>query len=571
MSNLVFLGRPSTLPRSFLQFKQTQKRREFDFRQKLVKKAIYKHCSPDLADKSINWWRRSKGGPQDIEIDFKKTNRNYFPVKRDYHYLRALRVVERLFRPSRKLHPIAYPDLRYYPWTLSVSAEAPYSILPRYQTLLREKHALGEIVDSRTSFHNLYNEIFDENRPLIHLIKTGDPKFWNPDGTPKPYYFTTLHARSHLVPADASDKLRAVFGLPKLFLQAENMFIWNLQREYLNNINSPMLWGYETMKGGWRKLFNRSSHKRYNSVLSIDWSGFDRRALHEIIDDVHSIWRSWFDFSAYEPTVFYPNSKPDPQEIERLWYWMTDLVKHYPILTPTGKLYKWNHNGIASGFMQTQLLDSFVNSVMILTSLSSCGVDIDSPNFQLFVQGDDSLCLFPEMMYDVYGQRFLEMIAIESRNRFDAKLSTKKSRFTRSLIGQTVLHYDVDLNGCASRDPSDLLGHLLYPEHPQTLSATASAAIGIAQASMGQSREVYNTCKDVYDFIVSELGTKIKYSNRLYTERERLNLPPLPKYFPTFDEIYSQNFSLAERTYSECQRTWPTDSTSSGGFYFLNN
>jgi len=492
-------------------------------------------------------------------------------VKRDYHYRRALRVVEKAFRPSRVLHPISYPDLRYYPWTLPVSAEAPYTLLPKHQQRLREKAAAGEIDNTRTSFHNLYDEIFSDNRILFHKIKNGDQEFWNPDGTPKPYYFTTLHARSHLVQQDEPDKLRAVFGLPKLFLQAENTFIWNLQREYLNTQKSPLLWGFETMKGGWRKLFNRTSHKRYNSVLSIDWSGFDRRALHEVIDDVHSMWRSWFDFSCYEPTIFYPNSKTNPDRLEKLWHWMTDLVKHYPILTPTNKLYKWTHNGIASGFMQTQLLDSFVNSIMILTCLSQADINIESDNFQFFVQGDDSICLFPEQYFEIYGQKFLDIIAQFARDRFDAKLSAKKSRFTNSLINQTVLHYDVDLNGCAHRPPAELLAHLLYPEHPQDLSATASAAIGIAQAAMGSSKQVYNTCLDVYQFITRELKHKVKVRPGFNLQRERINLPPIPSTFPSFNETYLQNYSLEERTESEKQRTWPTNQTSANGFYFLNN
>jgi len=57
MSNLVFLGRSSIVPRSFLQFKDTQKKREYDFRSKLIKKAIYKCCDLQTANKAINFYR----------------------------------------------------------------------------------------------------------------------------------------------------------------------------------------------------------------------------------------------------------------------------------------------------------------------------------------------------------------------------------------------------------------------------------------------------------------------------------------------------------------------------------
>jgi len=540
------------------------------FNERIVKKAIYKFCSPELADKAINGYRMSDGTTHAILEDLKRTDQPYHPVKRDYHYLRALRVCEKLFRPSRRLKPIAFPDLRYYPWNLSVSAEAPYNVQSHYEKYVRQKQSMGEIDNSFLTFHNLYNEIFNDNRRLVHDIKDGHSDFFESDGTPKPYYWTNVHARAHLVQQEDPDKLRAVFGVPKLLLFTENMFIWNIQREYLNNnFSSPMLWGYETFKGGWNKLYTRIHRKKFNSVLSIDWKQFDRRALHEVIDDVHHIWRSWFDFDAgYEPTSEYPNSKTNPSRIENLWKWMTDMVKHYPMRVDSGHMYKWTFNGIASGFQQTQLLDSFVNTIMILTCLSSLGINIEAENFQLFVQGDDSLVTFCENLFIQYGEKlFLEKLSKEALTRFNALLSDTKSKFSNSLSHVDVLHYS-NKAGRALRPEAEFLAHLLYPERTRSLGATASAAAGIAQAAMGSSRTVYNVCLDVYNFIKHELSEE-PTSKFLQKQRVRASLPEIPTVFPSFDETFSQNYSVQVRTETENERLWPTD-PSRMSFYFLH-
>jgi hypothetical protein len=157
-----------------------------------------------------------------------------------------------MFRPKRLLKPITFPDLRYYPWTISTSAEAPYTESKYWQDRLVQKQAEGETENARSIFHNLYDEIFHINRQLVHDIKFGRQPFWNKQGEPVPYKWNYLHSRSHMVKADKPDKIRAVFGVPKLLLMVENMFIWNLQREYLNRKpgTSPLLWGFETIRGG---------------------------------------------------------------------------------------------------------------------------------------------------------------------------------------------------------------------------------------------------------------------------------------------------------------------------------
>lgn len=540
------------------------------FVKRATKKAIFKTCPPEIAKQAIDGYYRSPTDETAAEENFLLTDQPYIDVPRDLHYHRALRVVEKMFRPSRRLLPIAFPDLRYYPWTLNTSAEAPYRESEQWYEYVKQKHREGKVDNDRLSFHNLYDELFQKNRVYIHQIKDGLKPFWNDDGSPEPYEFTYLHSRAHMVKSEQPPKIRAVFGVPKLLLMAENMFIWNLQKEYLNHRTNrgPLLWGYETFRGGWTHLVQRLCGKQINSILSADWSGFDHYALHETIDDIHNIWRNWFDFNlGYEPSISdnhdYSHTETDEIRIQRLWDWMCFSIKHTPIKAESGNMYRWKFNGFASGFQQTQLLGSFINATYLLTCLSACGINIDSDHFQALFQGDDSITTFPERVDFV---TFIPKVSNEAKRRFNANLSTDKTSYGSWFDGIEVLSYTYR-GGFAVRDPANLLAHLMYPERPKRPDELAASCIGIAQASMG-IRCVYDACLDLFTFLVEELGIKP------YFPETDVNKPfkwwePTFRYFPTFDECLLQNFEVAFRDEAIKNRLWPNTPVGNG-FKFLN-
>lgn len=550
--------------------------------EKTVKWAIRKHCDPDLATKAIEGFRRSAGSPSLAEIDFLRTDVPYHDVPRDWHYQRALRVVERMFRPHRRLKPVSFPDLRFYPWSLPVSAEAPFTREKKWIDIIRQRQADGEDIDGKITFHNLYNEIFELNRRLVHGIKDKSSQFWTPSGKPIPYEYSSLHTRAHLVKQEDEDKLRAVFGVPKLLLMVENMFVWQLQKEYLNEkVDSPMLWGDETFKGGWRRLFEKISLTGANSIISADWSGFDRLALHEVIDDVHNMWRQWFDFDdGYEPTdsvdpnpparLAYQKTTTSEERIQSLWDWMCYSIKHTPIRAESGNLYQWQFNGIASGYQQTQLLDSFVNAIMLLTCYSALGINIECKNFLLKVQGDDSLSAFLERVIETDGKLFLDKLAAEALTRFNAVLSVDKTTSGTSPDDVEVLSYR-NKHGIAYRDEAELLAHLLYPERSRGPAELAASAIGIAYAAMGSSPAVYKVCEDVHNFLTTELRIVPDFREWKWMERSGIEWPLPSTQFPTFEETYLQNFIIEGRSERMKQRLWPTQPTGDYGFYFKND
>nr|QHD64790.1 RNA dependent RNA polymerase [Plasmopara viticola lesion associated Partitivirus 9] len=554
--------------------------------------------------------RRSEHNEEALINDFKSFEQPYHPIPKDGHYRRAVACVTKLFDPGRVLLPVTFPDLRYYPWKLKPNAEAPWNIpdftfTPTFRDLddesenpkleerlsrlsnwisertvtirqyLNTKYIIGMIDNQFPKFHNLYNEIFQYNRTLVHQIKEGHPAFWK-NGVPRTYYWTTLHARSHVVGKDEPDKIRAVFGVTKLLLMIENMFIWPLQATYLNDPDKGrLLWGREMIRGGWKKLFAEIHNSgNPNTYLSLDWSQFDKRLLFELIDEVHSIWRSYFDFSRYQPTSFYPNANPRrPERLERLWQWMCYSIKHTPIRLPNNELWSWNYNGFSSGFQQTQLMDSFANMIMILTSLSALGINIDNKNFWIRVQGDDSLIAFYEQIYLIYGPNFLTSLGDTAMYYFNAKLSVKKSQLSDRLHGMSVLSFFNDF-GLPARTDEDLLRHLFFPERNQDLARTASAALGLAYAASGCSPAFHNLCEYIWTKLVKEKGfspneESIQWLERagVFTELDVKAM--LSEEFPTLLELRAQVWFHTARSVQERERLWPTEPGPRGRFFFL--
>lgn len=579
--------------------------RRMDYRNDWLKNRMLKFYSKAELDQVFTN-RRSDGSDTGVINYFLKADQPYHTIPIDDDVEKAIAWTTENFRPNRILHPVSYPDLRYYPRTLSVSAEAPWtnnnftfkptgrnvdaeSELPKLSEAegelegtqhttpfeyLRHKQSIGLAPNSKLTYHNLYNQVFFYNRQRMHEIGIGAKQFW--DGLkPKPYYWLNLHMRTHVVAADQPDKVRAVFGAPKLLLDAELLFIWPLQATYLNTGAGRMLWGREIIRGGWRKLFSEMHvDGPPKTIISTDWSEFDNRLLHQLIRIVHRIWRSYFDFSRYESTSFYPESSPkNKHKLDKIWKWMTESILNTPILLPDGKLYTWKFNGFGSGFQQTQLLDSFCNSIMLLTCLSALGVNINSPRFWARFQGDDSITAFQERMFQIYGKHFLNMLSKAAVYYFNAKLNTDKTDISDRTTNVSVLSYFNSM-GLPYRTDEDLLRHLYFPERHQDLSQLAASALGMAYANCGNSKRFHQLCEYIWTKLTIEKQFKPNFRSIDWMVRSNI-FPSLEevitKPFPTLEHIGSLVFSHKPRTESQQSRQWPTKSRPKGRFFFCNN
>ena len=485
-----------------------------------------------------------------------------------------------LFTPEQPLRPVHFADLRHYPWQLSSNIGAPFATSEKWQTYVSNKYDDPEMaqstrdlffeahhthldpgmVDRRMTKRNLYNEMFLINRTNIHKIKDGhttndhghDLRYWN-----------TAFARQHLVEEDDPDKVRLVFGAPSTLLMAELMFIWPLQVSLLaRGPDSPMLWGYETLTGGWARLYSWASSALpgYHSVITLDWSRFDKDARHTVIRDIHAmIMRPMFTFEqGYHPTVYYPET-PDtnPTRLENLWNWMTDAILTIPFILPDGRVLQFNHSGIYSGYFQTQILDSIYNSVMIYTILSRMGFDITK--FCIKVQGDDSL-IITTYNYTLISPSFLEFFGAYAQEYFGSTLNSKKSEILPSLDGAEVLKYR-NRGTMPKRDELQLLAMLRHPERTASLPSLMARSIGVAYANCGNYARVYRICEDIYKYLAAGgfspdpfgLPGGLRFRQNYIPSHVPIDITHFPTYFETIQQLQTPHRDILT------EHHWPTD------------
>ena len=544
-----------------------------------VDHALMRYLTPDEFRTVTVGYRRSPWNEEALDNDIKALNTNYHNVIKDEHYEKAILHTYNLFKPDEKLRPVHFADLRHYPWQLSSSIGAPFATSEYWQSYVNEKYLIGRtppavrdlffeahgtplepaILDRRMSKRNLYNEMFTINRTNIHLIKNGrktndhghDLRYWN-----------TAFARQHLVEEDDPDKVRLVFGAPSTLLMAELMFVWPIQVSLLaRGPKSPMLWGYETLTGGWSRLYSWATSKtRIESVMTLDWSRFDKDARHTVIRDIHSrIMRPMFDFTnGYHPTIYYPSTpNTDPERLENLWNWMTDSILTIPLILPDGRILRFQHSGIYSGYFQTQILDSMYNCVMILTIMSRMGYNLSKVHLK--VQGDDSLIVTP-YKYAIMKDSFLDFFSSYAQTYFGSKLNMKKSKISDTLEGAEVLRYS---NHCTipQRDELQLLAMLRHPERSASLPSLMARCIGIAYANCGNHTRVYRICEDIYQFLKAGgytpdpfgLPGGLRFRQNYVPSYTQIDVTRFPTYFETVEHLQDPHRVILT------DKHWPTE------------
>lgn len=454
------------------------------------------HFTVRMIQRIFHGYRRSSSDPIAAERFLLKYDVPNHDIVKDTHYYFALAYVTELFRPKWKIHPVHFTDLRWYPWKTDTSAERPFTTAPKYKEAVRIRHAAGLIDNGRLTFANLYSEVFELSRSIIHNVKNGITTTF-PDSI-------QMHTKPALVESHEPDKVRSVWGVPKYFIFAEAMFFWPLFSHYFSVKETPLLWNYESLNGGWHRLNTEyyAKYREYKPVFNTDWSEFDMRVYFTVWQDIIDNVKGYFCFCGrYCPTSLYPNPKTDPMRIHLLWNWINNGYFNMKCASPLGKVYKRLFAGMPSGIFCTQFFDSFYNGILIVSCLSALGYSVPN-DFFLKLMGDDALFGILEFIPVLGWADFLDALAAEALRRYNAKLSSSKVKSSAGIQGATVLGY-TNNNGYPVRDPEELLARLYYPKTLRdTPPRLMARAIGIYFASAG-STKVRPVCKHIYDELKS--------------------------------------------------------------------
>uniref|UniRef100_A0A8J9RQ42 RdRp n=1 Tax=viral metagenome TaxID=1070528 RepID=A0A8J9RQ42_9ZZZZ len=515
--------------------------------QKMVYKAVGKYFSDEDVRKVKDGYRRSVMDTEALYEDIHRMALEPWDIIEDEHFELALDVVEgRVFKGKEgKFLPIHVCELRHYPWKFNKSACQPYLDDKELTQRVRKAHAEGKLRNPLISYGNLKNHIFKDCRMKIHTIKDSPyPKTRNEEIL---LYDVDAFARSHLVAEDDPDKIRFVYGCPKLGILTECMFTWPFHAHCkTQGEDGIMAWGYETLKGGLFRLCGDSTGRKpkWNGYLQADWKQFDKRYHFRLMERIFERWENHIDFrNGYEPSWEYPNTKPsDPdlqeRRLKRLFYWMTNSIMKSPIRGPEGDRFLRNFAGMPSGIFNTNYLDCWGNAIIMLSCLSSLGFNIsDRRLVDIKVMGDDSYIKIGTDPDTLAAINFLPRLQEEAARRYNFVLSIAKSNITATPEGGVFLGYS-PRSGFPKRDTFQLLGMLAHPERTIRLDTLAARAVGFAWASCMYDERVYNVCKDVYDYITIQLKIEPNYPRMRFLEFTGLDADVIDfGKFPTPEEI----------------------------------
>jgi hypothetical protein len=486
--------------------------------QKPVLSAASKFFTEEEIQQVKHGYRRSKMNLEALISDIMSLDIPEFEIEKNENYYRAISYVEsRMLPADRKFRPIHLEDLPLYPWKLGVSSCEPYRSDPNLRAQAKDLYKQGLLKNTNLNYSNLKNYIFHDiiaKNELIMNAKTDGLEY---------NYDINAFARAHLVTSNDPDKIRFVFGCPKQLVISEASFLWPITSWMKESKDHHMMaWSYETLKGGLYKIENElREHRRY-TVFSIDWSKFDKRAHFDIIKDIHAVWRRHLDFShGYAPTFDYPNGRQsdDPEieaKLDRLWSWTSQAVMHCPIRAPDGSRYQRKFCGIPSGVFQTNLLDSWVNAIIISSLLLESGIDLNSLLF-FRVMGDDSLVVIPQPKSVLESRNVIDQFPILAERMFNFIMNIDKSSFTETFHNVKFLGFKNN-STLPYKASTELIASLAYPERITDWRILAARAIGIAWASCYHDPRVYHICKDVFEFITEKMKLKPRFTQVEYLE-----------------------------------------------------
>lgn len=178
--------------------------------------------------------------------------------------------------------------------------------------------------------------------------------------------------------------------------------------------------------------------RKFRNWISLDYSGFDQSISDWLIREAFDIVRCMFVERGFN---------------EQLFKVIVDDFIHKSFIDGTGKL-RHSNKGVPSGSMFTQLIDSIVNRLMIVTYMNS--VDRPHYHYDMMIMGDDNL---------IYYDGDLNPLKLESylAKNFGVTVNAAKSGSGSSSQNPEFLSREWTPQG-GYRNWKTLFAKMIYPE-----------------------------------------------------------------------------------------------------------
>jgi len=357
-------------------------------------------------------------------------------------------------RPTSKLIPLTNGAAFKHP-------DFPKSTSPGYPWTFRGFSTKGEVIDDTFS------------RNSIH-------RAWDSIGRGVGYALPPCSAFHRTVASEKEKlKIRLTWGYPVDVIAEEARFFYPLfasVKQVCHERDAFYGIGLETALGGVDHIRSHFERAPIGSrVMNADLSEFDQHVPSWIIRDVFSYLGSFFDFSRVvdaEGKIWSVN----PDQTVRRWNAMVSYFIKTKIRLPTGGVYQ-KFQGVPSGSMWTNLMDTIVNAAQMRTVARRCGLHI----FRDYYYGDDSTIIFcPPCNIDVTA--FSNMLL----SLFGGKLHPDKTELFDDPSGIHWLGYRPSRPSQGATRPLEfLVASTIYPEREcSTPIESCARLLGQAYSTM---------------------------------------------------------------------------------------
>jgi hypothetical protein len=513
--------------------------------------------------------RRSTASASNTLADLFHGDIPFHEVIKDKHYYSALSYIQEKFQPPRRFRPVHFLDVQHhYPHRWTSNAEPPFSTEPFFfqqmnNPVFQARHPTLPL-NPRRSLGNMKDIVFDYSRRFIHEIKDGCN--WNDK-----LYYILLHSKTALIDTEDPDKIRTVWGFPRMTNLAYIMFLWPYMAWMKRHPGvTPILWGYETLLGGMFRI-NAELHQSHikGSIVTLDKSRFDKYFRFSVQDDIDKMIRSFINFDdGYIPTREYPFTRTNwirdnqPERLSTLWSFLCHAFRFTPIALYDGTLLRRTHSGMPSGIYVTQLYDTIYFGITNICTLLAMGFTL-SQIIYYKGEGDDIIFKLSVLIQPNEHETFLSRYSAIDSLYFGSLMRPEKSKVFSSPQGAEVLGYSNNF-GMPERDLLDLLAQMYHTKMTKpTPSKTMATAVGIYYATMGSGprylhQQVRSVCENIYTYYATQGYTPDeKAFQSTFFQDVHTSHTITAERFPTKYEIQRQLMSFSYNEPETMSRFWP--------------
>jgi len=461
-------------------------------------------------------WHRPSGDTAILKENLLRYGTNLPKRCVDGDYLAILKKTLDELRPRERIIPLTLGAAARHP-------DFPRSTSPGFPWVNQGYHTRGAVLDDKLSSGHIH-------------------RAWDMIGRGIPWSLPDSLAFHRVVASERhKEKVRPVWGYPTDVILEEARFFYPLLsflKEHCDKTDAFYGLGLETMRSGHEHLARSFNTHGIELSLCADLSSFDANVTNWIIRDVFAMMSDWFDFSRVkdsEGKIWNVN----PEQTCRRWKAMVSYFINTKVRMPDGTRIQ-KKQGVPSGSMFTNILDTIVNAVQMRTCLYRCTGSLPAKDYYF---GDDSTIFLACRELD------LDALSEQLNVVFGGVLSTDKTILTDNSENIQWLGYFYRLGG-PRRSIDFILASTLFPERAVDGPIDSAARmLGQLYSCMDQKAAVlfydaivwimraHNISREDLELHVSNLSSKsFKYLTTLGLDISDIVLPTVN--FDPFGDRY---------------------------------